>query len=474
MRGGIINLSYAEKLLAPSILKILLPLLAFELSLLAAFVLAGSIPLIALAGLLVFLVFAYVFYRNSKYAALSLIFSILLGPLAVVKIAGKAPSFLFLDVALLLVVVVMAVRWPMSWDGMIKMHPIAISFFFFLCWGGVTALQAVDSSRAIVMLRNYFSGLVAFLIVYQAIRTEKDVRQIYVALLLWGIILSLLALSNLFQFGNLTLGMVNAFLYKNLIATSWGKSNYLAAFAVILIPLALAVFFTKTSRAVKWLTIWSLALMTTALIVSLSRGGLIACFIAVLMVLARYLRFRTFLPIFALVLVVGLIALFNPLTSVLLERTSTLERSASVYSRLDFWKETWQIFQAHPLTGVGFGNLGYYAVFQTANYSSAHNLVLGLLGETGIVGLMLFGLLMFKTLQALAQAIMQAKNDFTKHLSWGVLCAFFGALLHSMVEPNFEGSQFSVMVWTVIGLGARLPDLAAEETVFDTALSANS
>lgn len=462
MRGGIINLAYAEKLLAPSILKILLALLVFELSLLAAFVLAGSIPLFALAGLLVFLVLAYVFYRSSKYAALALIFSILLGPLAVVKIAGKAPSFLFLDIALLFVVVVMAVRWPISWNGIIKMHPIAISFCFFLCWGAATALLAVDSSRAIVLLRNYFSGLVAFLLVYQAIQTEKDVRQIYIALLLWGTILSLLALSNLFQFGNLAVGIVNAFLYKNLIATSWGKSNYLAAFAVILIPLALAVFFTKTSRAVKWLTVGSLVLMTTALIVSLSRGGLIACFIAALLVLAKYLRFRTFLPIFALVLIVGLIALFNPLTSVLLERTSTLERSASVYSRLDFWKETWQIFQAHPLTGVGFGNLGYYAVFQTANYSSAHNIVLGLLAETGIIGFILFSILIFKTLTALTRAILQSQNTFTKHLSWGVFCAFCGVLLHAMIEPNFEGSQFSVMVWTVIGLGARLPGLASD------------
>ena len=473
MRGGIINLAYAQKLRAPSISKILLPLLFFELSLLAAFVLAGSIPLIVLVGLLVFLVVAYLFYRNSKYATLSLIFSILLGPLAVVKIAGKAPSFLFLDIALLLVVIVMAVRWPMSWNGIIKMHPVAISFCLFLGWGAATALLAVDSSRAIVLLRNYVSGLVAFLLVYQAIQTEKDVRQIYIALLLWGIILSLLALSNLFQFGNLTVGIVNAFLYKNLIATSWGKSNYLAAFAVILIPVALAVFFTKTSRAMKWLTVGSLVLMTTALIVSLSRGGLIACFIAALMILVRYLRFRTFLPIFALILVVGLLALFNPLTSVLLERTSTLERSASVYSRIDFWKETWEIFQSHPFYGVGFGNLGYYAVFQTANYSSAHNIVLGLLGETGIIGFILFSILIFKTLTALTRAILQSQNTFTKHLSWGVLCAFCGALLHAMIEPNFEGSQFSVMVWTVIGLGVRLPGLSPEETASEAGSQTN-
>jgi O-antigen ligase len=394
---------------------------------------------------------------------LLLLFSILPGPLTVIKIGGKAPSFLWLDIALVFVVIVMAVRWLMEWDGLNKKSPIAASFLLFLCWGGLTVLQAVDASRAIVLLRNYFCGLVAFLLVYKTVQTEKDVKKMYVALLLWGIILSLMELYSLFRHGDLTLGIISAFLYKNLIATSWGRSNYLAAFDVILIPFVLAVFFAKTSRALKWFTIVSLAMMTTALIVSLSRGGLIACFIAVLMVLARYLSFRTFLPIFALVLVIGLIVLLNPLTFVLIERTSTLERSASLYSRLDFWKETWQIFRDHPITGVGLGNLGYYATFQTAGYSSAHNIVLGLLGELGLVGLMLFAILMVKTLQAIMHSTTQAKSDFTKHLSWGVLCALFGALLHALVEPNFEGSQFSVMAWTIIGLGARLPDLATEE-----------
>jgi O-antigen ligase len=266
------------------------------------------------------------------------------------------------------------------------------------------------------------------------------------------------------QYGGLTMGIIGVFLYKNLMATSWGKSNYLAAFDVLLIPFALAVFLTKTSRHLKSLIIIALALMTTALILSLSRGGLIACFVAVLIVLARFLSLRTFLPIIAMAFAIGLVVFLNPLTFVLIERTATLEQSASVYSRLDFWKETWQIFQAHPITGVGLGNLGYYAAFVTAGYSSAHNIALGLLAEMGIVGFMLFVFLMAGTFRAFAQSLKIAQSDFEKHLVWGAFCSLIGALLHSLLEPNFEGVQFSVMVWTIIGLVAKLPRLASEPT----------
>jgi O-antigen ligase len=305
--------------------------------------------------------------------------------------------------------------------------------------------------------------LVAFLLVYKAIQTEADVKKIYVALLWWGIILSLMELYQLFNYGGLTLGMINVFLQKNLVATSWGRSNYLAAFDVLLIPLTLAVFFTKTSRPLRYLNIVALALMTTALIISLSRGGLAACLVAVSIVLTRYLRLKTLLPILAIILVLGFIVFLNPLTFVLLERASEFERSASFYSRVGTWEEAWQIFQMHPIFGVGINNLGYHTLFVTAGGLNAHNIVLGLLSETGIVGLILFIVLMLRTFHSVLQAWLSAKTPFLKSLSWGIIGLLIGALFHAMLEPNFEGYQFSVMVWTCLGMAAKLPYLVFDE-----------
>jgi len=203
--------------------------------------------------------------------------------------------------------------------------------------------------------------------------------------------------------------------------------------------------------------------MFSALILTLSRGGIVALGIALVFLLSRILRPKTFLPIFFTMILVGIILFLNPLTSVLIERLATVESSFSYMTRVNFYKDVWQMFLDNPVVGVGIGNLGYHSTFVIVAHSSAHNIILGLLGETGIPGALLFISLMFYIVFYFVRSFSTEKNHSTKILLWSFLSSLMGVYIHSMMEPNFEGFQFSILFWTALALFIKYTELDQSE-----------
>lgn len=69
-----------------------------------------------------------------------------------------------------------------------------------------------------------------------------------------------------------------------------------------------------------------------------------------------------------------------------------LQPGSDAYSRFALWDAGWRMFLAHPLTGVGLGNFQMYASAYFpqgtiyAQDQASHNIIVGALAETGIVG----------------------------------------------------------------------------------------
>ena len=447
---------------------LLLWCLIAEVALMVLYLWRGIFPLAVLGVLCAGFILFYAMYRSAVVGLLILLFSILPGSLAMIKIGGKTPPLFFLDIAFFMIVLVTCFQSIRKWDGTRGMSPVGKIFILFLLWMGMSTLQSLDVGRSLAVIRNYAAGFVAFFVAQRAVQGLRDLKLIIVALLLWGIGLSLLEFYTLSSVGSVSQAFVGVFFQKNLLATNWGRSNYLAAFDVILIPLAMAMFLGRFPERMRLLSLAALFLLTTALIVSLSKGGLVAGAVALIAVLARALRPKIFVPLVVLLLVLVAVLALNPLTSVLLERVATFESALSFQSRVTVWEESWDIFLDNPLTGVGIGNLGRYITFVTSERASAHNIVLGLLAETGIVGFLLFATLIILTWRSIMQSYRETNDDRSRFVTWGIASAFLGAIAHSMVEPNFEGYQFSVVMWAMLGVSTKLGRIQIESQV-DTA-----
>lgn len=128
---------------------------------------------------------------------------------------------------------------------------------------------------------------------------------------------------------------------------------------------------------------------------------------------------------------------------------------ASGSIRLELWREAWYLFLQSPLLGVGWGQFAwqhfeYGVLFKSSGlsglYNHAHNIVMQLLAETGLVGAVAVvggGVIWLHGLRRMA---------FDSYLWWMMgLLAIIG--IHSMLEYPLWYSYFLGIAALLLGLG---------------------
>jgi O-antigen ligase len=106
--------------------------------------------------------------------------------------------------------------------------------------------------------------------------------------------------------------------------------------------------------------------------------------------------------------------------------------------RRDIWRSTWLMFKAHPIAGAGFG--GYWAEVPLFHQASgrltpqqAHNDYLEVLASGGIVGV---ALLIWFAVVVVRQArkALSATDGFQRAVASGAIVALIGVAVHSTVD----------------------------------------
>ena len=105
-------------------------------------------------------------------------------------------------------------------------------------------------------------------------------------------------------------------------------------------------------------------------------------------------------------------------------------------------------FLQYPLTGLGGGNYSYVATSYGPRANMIHNLFVGVLAETGLVG----GVLLFGALAAAIRAVWLAAVDEDDPLWLGVLAGLGGVLALQCFQPQYLRSPSTTAVWIVLGL----------------------
>ena len=216
----------------------------------------------------------------------------------------------------------------------------------------------------------------------------------------------------------------------------------------------------KRERLLIYLAVF--LVMWVALVLSLSRGGLLAMVAQVVCAPAIFLGSRTRAAdeakswtrsiavrtamIVALLLVVagGVVWLGGDQLATGAE-TASIEIAGADRSELhegarrrDIWRSSWLMFKAHPIAGAGFG--GYWAEVSLFHQASgrltpqqAHNDYLEVLASGGIAGV---GLLIWFAIVVVGQArkALSATDEFQRAVASGAIVALVGVAVHSMVD----------------------------------------
>lgn len=344
---------------------------------------------------------------------------------------------------------------------MVARHPwLFVWIVAFLAWEVMSALWATDKGWAVSIA--YRDGMLLTLtpIVYNAVRTRRDLRTIIIGYLVGAGFSSI--------YGILNPPPATAAAAGRLVG-SLGEANQSATVLVAALALCAGLaLVARHSPRTKLLILCIAALSVIGLIGTLSRAGLIA--FAVVLVCAMFIggRWRRRAVV---AVVAGAVAL--PAYFLVLAPPSALNRVTMDNSdgRNDIWRVAWRVFSASPLLGSGAGNFEYVSakylqrpgLVNAANFivtpKVVHNIYLEQLADVGVPGLVtMLGIFVCGIGASLRAAhIFERIGDWELEL---VARSTILALIAFLAADFFASELISKQLWLVFALGPALLKLA--------------
>jgi O-antigen ligase len=246
-----------------------------------------------------------------------------------------------------------------------------------------------------------------------------------------------------------------------------GDPNYFATVLVAALALAAALAMMR-SLAPLWrvCAVIACVLSVTGILLSLSRGGLIALGVSLLtmvLVAGRWRAPMAAIAVFIAIMGVGYFLALAPPGA--LARITTNNDGSG---RQDVWRVGWRMVQAHPLNGVGAGNfsivsknyvlepgLTTHADYIILTPKIAHNTYLEVLAEGGIPAFVLFMAILIGSLRCTQKAWRAFRKSGDSELEL-LAYAQFAALIGFLAGSFFLSEEYSKQLWILLAFGPLL------------------
>jgi putative inorganic carbon (HCO3(-)) transporter len=340
-----------------------------------------------------------------------------------------------------------------------------IIFTFFLCVIlSIVGTQNLSLSL-FTMAKLIIVLTISYTLIYNLLKNEKSLESLYYAVILAGVIS---ALYGILQNYLLTGKVLRA--GARIFGSAGGGYG---SFIGISLSFALAVIlYERSNIKIKWLCVFSLPFLCLALVLSQTRAWILGSIAACLLLLYHsYKRFKfrhKIITICCLILLLTAFAnQFRNIGSFLFVRGSrnivpknlSLDLvDLSLVERLYFWNVGWNLFLKNPLTGMGIGNVRFLGKKWTpidtnettgdeAGYIDNH--YLGILAETGIIGLIGWILLIgtiLKSARNISKNIIDFKQRiFLNGISGGLIVLFIGGLFWNLTSGTIDSSRLFLL-----------------------------
>ncbi len=317
------------------------------------------------------------------------------------------------------------------WTQMFAFHLLALFFFFALL---LSLLDSAGRIRRLTSLITVFGFLFAFFAILQYVLSPTKIYGIYEA-----------------QHAAQPFG-------------SFVNRHNFAAFMEMSIAVPLGMIFAgAVPRDKRLITLTAVGLMGVSLVMSGSRGGLVALMAAVVFLILFTSKAKSGNQIAIKVSLSVLLLLVIVFGSIFIGGESSLTRIAETARSDDFsanrfqiWSVTLKVIAGNLPFGAGIGAFAAaYTPFDSMNglarVEQAHNDYLQILADAGLVGLGLAVYFIFKLFRTgLASA--RTENIFRRGVALGALAGCFAILVHSIFDFVLHTTAITLMFLTLVGL----------------------
>lgn len=236
---------------------------------------------------------------------------------------------------------------------------------------------------------------------------------------------------------------------------TFAHPNQLSAFLIVTCATAIYLFLQESRSKQKMLYAISLVIMIIGNYLTFSRSGLLALYISltlifILLIKKTKLEYKKLLATILITTVLAITVLFPYLSA----RTNTTPTN---FNRTLYNKAGVEIFKAHPIFGVGIGDMipemsKQLNLKESWQIQPPHNFFLEVACETGIIGLILILILFAQVLKTGISKIQTQEGD---HLIYAtVLTSTFCALIFLMFFDHYFYTlqQTQLLLWLLIGM----------------------
>jgi len=260
--------------------------------------------------------------------------------------------------------------------------------------------------------------------------------------------------------------------------------NLLAGYLLLAFPVALVVVWwargdaeSPNSRLAALGASFAALLMAAALLLTGSKGGMIAT-VAVVIVLAftlprpgTSLARRTRRLAIGVILAGLIVALVVPTIRVRILSAFTTQRRSAAF-RYYTWLGTVDMIKQRPMFGFGPGSYEYaHPRFAIAGFTrTAHQTFLQVAAETGILSLVLLVVAIAAIMLSLRGELRRAPPA-RRALAAAALAAFIGFWVHNLVDYSWYVPAVGITLWALVGLATAREQTPQEEMVTSLGLT---
>jgi O-antigen ligase len=335
----------------------------------------------------------------------------------------------------------------------------------FLAWASLTLVWAGQTGTGLTAISRYFLDMLLLPIAFSAVRTRRDLVVVLAAIAVGAFVAA--------AFG--ILKPPSPEVIEGRATGTIGDPNELAAALLVGLALAAGLMLSRgQSAAVRFGALVVIPFCAAGIFLSLSRGGLVA--LAVLLLVGPLLagRWRPAMAgLLVLVAAAGFLY-FTQIASLPARERITMSNGGS--GRTALWTIALRMVDAHPIEGVGVGNFPAASpnyvlqpgvleedqlIFSVAP-KVTHNTYLQILAEMGFLGLILFlGIVGTSLLCVLRAARLWSRRGAVgmEALARGVLLGLIGLL----VADFFISEMYGKLLWTMLALGPAMFAIARRE-----------
>jgi putative inorganic carbon (HCO3(-)) transporter len=267
---------------------------------------------------------------------------------------------------------------------------------------------SIDKASSLLVFQR-FVLLIAFCVfLMDTVRSPKDLRNLGWVIGVSGGLASLAGLMQYYVFkggilaASKSAGVVQEFKGTTgegiRVAGFTGNPNYFATYLIVSICFLLYCFSMTRNLILRILIIVLIVCSTFSVVLTLSRGGVLALGVAMIIYAKlKGFKFTTILSLLMICLALFFIIRFAP--TFVYDRLVNLtfhQKDESSENRAEIIKSSFSMLLEHPdilITGVGLNNFPKVAWMNR----DAHNMFLQLLIETGLIGFTFFFLLIYRS-----------------------------------------------------------------------------